>query len=43
MVPFGGRTLAPLLRSATPRLYIEARPDAAAAALAAAAEVRNRG
>jgi SAM-dependent methyltransferase len=42
-VPFGGHALAPLLRVATPRLYIEARPDPAAAAAAAAAEARNRG
>ena len=42
-VPFGGRTLAPLLRATTPRLYIEARPDPAAAAVATAAEARNRG
>jgi SAM-dependent methyltransferase len=42
-VPFGGHALAPLLRVATPRLYIEARPDPAAEAAAAAAEVRNRG
>lgn len=42
-VPFGRPALAPLLRPATPRLYIEARPDPAAAAVAATAEARNRG
>jgi SAM-dependent methyltransferase len=43
VVPVGPAALAPALRALTPRLYLAARPDPAAAAPAARAESRNRG
>jgi SAM-dependent methyltransferase len=43
VVPFGPQMLASTLRRVTPRLYLAARPDPAAAAIASTAEARNRG
>ena len=42
-IPFGPSALIPGLRTVTPRLYLAARPDPEAAAIAAFAEARNRG
>jgi SAM-dependent methyltransferase len=42
VVPFGPPSLAGVLTSLSPRLYVEARPDPGAVALAARAESRNR-